>query len=45
MSKPPPYWNKAKRILSKKDKVFKKIILKYKTGFLSTRNDPFFFYL
>tara|TARA_B100001029_G_C15030391_1_gene436526 strand:+ start:191 stop:817 length:627 start_codon:yes stop_codon:yes gene_type:complete len=42
MSKPPPYWNKAKRILSKKDKVFKKIILKYKTGFLSTRNDPFF---
>ena len=42
MSKPPPYWNKAKKILSKRDKVFKNIILKYKTGFLSTRNDPFF---
>ena len=42
MSKPPLYWNKAKRILSKRDKVFKKIINKYKEGFLTTRNDPFF---
>ena len=42
MNKPPLYWNKAKRILSKRDKVFKKIINKYKEGFLTTRNDPFF---
>ena len=42
MNKPPPYWNKAKRILSRRDKVFKKIIKKYKQGFLTTRNDPFF---
>ena len=42
MSKPPPYWNKAKNILSKRDGVLKKIINKYKKGFLTTRNDPFF---
>tara|TARA_B100000427_G_scaffold230825_1_gene193975 strand:- start:1193 stop:1819 length:627 start_codon:yes stop_codon:yes gene_type:complete len=42
MSKPPKYWNKAKKILSKKDPVFKKIIKKYNKGYLTTRNDPFF---
>ena len=42
MSKPPPYWSKAKNILSKRDPVLKKIINKYKKGFLTTRNNPFF---
>jgi len=41
--KPRPfYWNKAKRILAKKDPVLRKIIKKYNKGFLSTRNKPFF---
>ena len=30
MKNPPAYWNKAKRILSKKDPILKKIIKKYK---------------
>ena len=38
----PYYWNKAKTILSKKDKVMKKLINSYKDGFLVTRNDIFF---
>ena len=42
MSKPPNYWYKAKKILSKKDPVMKKIIKKYNKGYLRTRNDPFF---
>ena len=42
MSKPPIYWNKAKRILSRRDPVIRKIIKKYKKGFLTTRNNPFF---
>ena len=42
MNKPPKYWNKAKKILSKRDPVFKKIIKKYNKGYLTTRNDPFF---
>ena len=42
MSKPPKYWTKAKKILSKKDKVMKKLILNYKDGDLKTRNDVFF---
>ncbi len=42
MSKPPAYWNKAKKILSKKDKVMAKLILTYKDGALVTRNDVFF---
>ena len=42
MSKPPKYWAKAKKILSKKDKVMKKLILNYKDGNLITRNDVFF---
>jgi DNA-3-methyladenine glycosylase II len=37
----PKYWNTAKKFLSKKDKVLKKIILTYK-GSLTMRNDPFF---
>jgi len=42
MKLPPIYWQKAKKILSKKDPVLKKIIKKYKKGFLTTRNNPFF---
>ena len=42
MSKPPKYWARAKRILSKKDKVMKKLINNYKDGHLVTRNDVFF---
>ena len=40
--KKPSYWNKAKSILSKKDKVMKKLINSYKDGALVTRNDIFF---
>jgi len=42
MRKPPKYWSRAKRILSKKDKVMKKLISNYKDGSLVTRNDVFF---
>ena len=42
MSKHPKYWNKAKKILSKRDKVMKKLINYYKDGTLVTRNDIFF---
>ena len=42
MSKAPKYWSKAKRILSKRDKVMKELINNYKDGNLVTRNDVFF---
>ena len=42
MKRVPIYWFRAKRILSKRYKVLKKIIKKYKKGFLTTRNNPFF---
>ena len=42
MSKPPKYWTRAKKILSQKDKVMKKLINNYKDGYLMTRNDVFF---
>ena len=42
MSKPPKYWARAKKILSKRDKVMKKLINDYKDGSLVTRNDVFF---
>jgi DNA-3-methyladenine glycosylase II len=42
MSKPPRYWSKAKRFLSKKDKVIAKLISNYKDGSLTTRKDVFF---
>tara|TARA_B110001454_G_C12704570_1_gene428059 strand:- start:643 stop:1269 length:627 start_codon:yes stop_codon:yes gene_type:complete len=41
MKKPPAYWNKAKKILSKRDPVLRKIIKKYKKGFLTTNGKPF----
>ena len=42
MSKPPRYWSKAKKILSRRDKVIARLILNYKDGSLITRNDVFF---
>jgi len=42
MKRPPVYWKKGKNILSKKDSVLRKIIVKYNKGFLTTRNNPFF---
>jgi len=42
MKRVPVYWARAKRILSKRDPILGKIIKKYKKGFLTTRNDPFF---
>ena len=38
----PSYWLRAKRVLSKRDPVLRKIIKKYNSGFLTTRNKPFF---
>ncbi len=42
MNKPPKYWSRAKRILSRKDKVMKKLMNNYKDGSLITRNDVFY---
>ena len=42
MKKPPSYWYKAKKILSKRDPILRKIIKNITTGFLTTKNKPFF---
>jgi len=42
MKRAPAYWQKAKKVLSKRDPVLRKIIKKYNKGFLTTKNDPFF---
>ena len=42
MRNPPSYWYRAKKVLSKRDPVLKKIIKRYKRGFLTTRDKPFF---
>ena len=42
MRRSPVYWQKAKRILSKRDPVLRKIIKKYNKGFLTTRKNPFY---
>ena len=45
MNKTPKYWNKAKKYLSKKDKVMSSLINKYKSPsetVLTTRKDVFF---
>ena len=42
MKHPPAYWQKGKKVLSKRDPVIRKIIKKYKKGFLTTRSKPFF---
>ena len=41
MRKPPTNWYKAKKILSKRDPVLRKIIKKYNKGFLTTKGRPF----
>jgi DNA-3-methyladenine glycosylase II len=41
MKKPPEYWYKAKKILSKRDPILRKIIKKYNKGFLTTKSKPF----
>ncbi len=42
MSKPPHYWNKSKKFLSKKDKVMRDLIKKFSDTRLTTRKDIFF---
>ena len=42
MNKPPPYWNRAKNYLSKKDNNMKKLIKSYSDAVLTTRKDVFF---
>ena len=45
MNKTPSYWNRAKKYLSKKDKVMSSLIKKYKSPsetVLTTRRDVFF---
>ena len=42
MSKYPSYWSKAIKTLSKRDKVLKRLILKYNDKFLTTRKDIFY---
>jgi len=42
MNKIPPYWNKAKKNLIKKDKIMKGLIKKYSEKSLTTRKDVFF---
>ena len=45
MTKVPKYWNKAKKYLSKKDKIMSKLILNYKSPseiILTSRKDVFF---
>ena len=39
---PPAYWNKAKKVLSKRDPILRKIINKFNKGYLTSRKDPFF---
>ena len=42
MNKSPKYWNKGKNYLSKKDKIMKNLINKYREKTLTTRKDIFF---
>ena len=42
MSKAPPYWNKAKKYLSRKDIKMKNLIKNYTDANLTTRKDVFF---
>ena len=42
MTKQPKYWNRAKSYLSKKDKVMKILIKRFKNKTLTTRKDVFF---
>ena len=42
MSNQPAYWNKAKKYLSKKDRIMKNLIKKYSDANLTSRKDVFF---
>ena len=42
MKQPPFYWFKAKKVLSKRDPVLRKIINKFNKGYLTSRKDRFF---
>ena len=42
MKQPPFYWYKAKKVLSKRDPILRKIINKFNKGYLTSRKDPFF---
>ena len=42
MTRSPKYWKIAKKYLSKKDKIMKNLINKYKDKTLTTRKDVFF---
>ena len=42
MKHPPIYWQRGKKILSRKDSILRKIISKYNKGYLTSRKDPFF---
>ena len=42
MRRPPTYWHRTKKKLSKKDPILRKIIKKYNKSFLTTRDNPFF---
>ena len=42
MKRPPFYWYKAKKVLSKRDPILRKIINKFNKGYLTSRKDPFF---
>ncbi len=42
MTKKPHYWNKAIKVLSKKDKIMKGLIQKYQDKTLTTRKDLFY---
>ena len=42
MTKKPHYWNKAIKVLSKKDKIMRGLILKYPDKTLTTRKDLFY---
>ena len=42
MTKKPHYWNKAIKVLSKKDKIMKGLMLKYPDKTLTTRKDLFY---
>ena len=48
MTKVPKYWNKAKKYLSKKDKIMSNLINSYKSPsetILTSRKDIFFHYV
>jgi len=42
MKQPPFYWYKAKKVLSKRDPILRKIINKFNKGYVTSRKDPFF---